>query len=199
MLTKEDEPQVRDILKSRRRFILSKMKIDVNEHHMRYIANYLDGSQERYFLVGKFESGILNAMIGMCIWDAFPYATLGFQVSRPTKERFYNPTENGIAECLNKCIEICEGFEVYRWYAWMRKSTLWANLKVWQSPKVPKLKNYYSFTECTVSSNEMPPWSGYYNIVDSRTWPFDIVIRCTILKKEYQEDTFFKKCSIFGE
>ena len=77
---------------------------------------------------------------------------------------------------------------MFKWYTWMRADSLKANLKIWSSLQASRLRRYYSYTECVVPANVKTPWSMYFEILDDRVWPFEIIIRCTTLNAEYQKD-----------
>ncbi len=139
---------------------------------------YLVSTEHRdSVLIGTFntETGELEGMMGIYLWDGFPYWTiLGFTL-KPGKY-IYNYNKNPVMPALwNTALKAMERLGRIKFY--MLKNNKWLNPKLIQQWKDHIGKDRYALSiEAIIPQGTTSPYKGFSKLMYRKTFPADVHI-----------------------
>lgn len=182
VLEKEDIDRITKLALSNQKYISNKHQLDVSTYHLSDLNYYFSKEKSRY-LVGSFsDNQELLSTLGVSQWNHMPYATIQFLLISPQYRNWFRPDRNGFINCVDHAYEIGEKLGIHYYYFFRKAGSLTKSLPIWKRYSTERIKRYTSFVESFIPKNTKPRHNMYWNIMEKKTWPYDIEIRKVALK-----------------
>ncbi len=156
------------------------------ELFFRYLDKYLDSNHHLKYLVGNFsQEGELKSIMGTHLWPSLPYATFNYMFVKRSLSLF-NSSKSGLVYCLHKSLDIGESNGIKAYYSVQKLRDVRHKFRTWRAFDTPLTFRYYSLLEGVIKANTSSNYTIFNELLDDRTWPYDMGIWCTRIKPEFE-------------